>query len=187
MAEELTESGDIRERIGNRNPTFAPAGTFETKDGRYVQIAAGGDKVWQRLVEAMGQPELAEDPRYAVSAERIQRADELEALLADWVGQHDFKDVEERLVGNNVPFGGIYTAADIAEDPHYAARSNLATVEDEELGDLVMPAPMPSMSETPGRITHPGPELGSHNEEIYEGLLKKSAEELASLKENGVI
>jgi len=181
------QSGAIRERIGNRNPTFAPAGTFETRDGRYVQIAAGGDKVWQRLTKAMDLPELAKDPRYAVSAERIQRADELEALLAGWVGRHDFAEIEARLVGNNVPFGGIYTAADIATDPHYAARSNLATVEDDELGALVMPSPMPSMSATPGRISHAGPVLGSHNQEIYEGLLQKSATELEALREAGVI
>ncbi len=64
-------TGVNRERIGNRNPTFAPAGTFETRDGRYVQIAAGGDRVFQRLVEAMDMPELAEDPRYARAKDRI--------------------------------------------------------------------------------------------------------------------
>ena len=82
----------FRERIGNRNPTFAPAGTFETKDGRYVQIAAGGDKVFQRLAQAMGMPELAEDRRYSVSRERIARADELEALLQDWIAAREFAE-----------------------------------------------------------------------------------------------
>ena len=181
------QDGQIRERIGNRNPTFAPAGTFQTRDGRYVQIAAGGDKVWERLTQAMDRPELAADPRYAVSAERIGRADELEGLLEEWVSQHDFADIEARLVGGNVPFGGIYTAADIADDPHYAARANLTTVPDDELGDLVMPAAMPAMSATPGRIAHAGPALGSHNEEIYVGLLGKGAEELAQLRADGVI
>ena len=181
------QSGAIRERIGNRNPTFAPAGTFETRDGRYVQIAAGGDKVWQRLAKAMDRAELIDDPRYAVSAERIQRPDELEALLARWVGEHDFETIEERLVEANVPFGGIYTAADIANDPHYEARENLATVADDELGELVMPAALPSMSATPGRITHAGPALGSHNKEIYVGLLNKSQTEIESLEGEGVI
>ena len=102
MLTKFARTGAIRERIGNRNPTFAPAGTFETKDGRFVQIAAGGDKVWQRLAEATGIAGLATDPRYLKSRDRIARADELEKLLADWIAEHDFAEVEARLVPANV-------------------------------------------------------------------------------------
>ena len=180
-------TGAIRERIGNRNPTFAPAGTFETRDGRYVQIAAGGDRIWRRLAEAMGKAELAEDPRYATSAERIQRADELEALLGEWVSQHDFDDIDARLGDANVPFGGIYTAADIVDDPHYAARENIVTVPDGDGGEVPMPGVIPKMHGTPGRIAHAGPNLGQHNVEIYGGLLGKSASDLDALHDDGVI
>ncbi len=187
MMPNFFRDGEVRERIGNRNPTFSPAGTFETKDGKYVQIAAGGDNVFQRLAAAMGMPELAEDKRYSTSRERIARADELEALLADWVGQQMFADIDKRFADANVPFGGIYTAEDISQDPHYAARENLATVSDEDEGDIVMPAVIPKMSETPGRIAHAGPAIGSYNDEIYGELLGKSEEELAALKKDGVI
>ena len=185
MITKFMESGAVRERIGNRNPTFAPAGTFETQDGRYVQIAAGGDKVFERLAMAMGMPELATDPRYAKSAARIERADELEALLADWIKQHAFVDVEERMVAANVPFGGIFTVADIAEDPHYAARENIATIKDEALGDVAMPAVTPKLMATPGRIAHAGPPLNAHGAEVLKGLLGKSDDELAALKADG--
>jgi succinyl-CoA--D-citramalate CoA-transferase len=187
MMVQYFQSGAIRERIGNRNPTFSPAGTFQTRDGRYVQIAAGGDNVWQRLAAAIDMAELATDPRYARSRERIERADELEALLADWIGRHDFADIEARLDKANVPFGGIYTAADIARDPHFQARENLATLDDAELGAVTMPGVVPSLRGTPGRIAHAGPPLGSHNDEIYQGLLGKSAEDLAALRAAGVI
>ena len=187
MMVQFAQSGAIRERIGNRNPTFAPAGTFQTRDGRYVQIAAGGDGVWPRLAAAIDRPELAEDPRYKTSRERIARADELEALLAEWIGRHDFAEIEKRLVGSNVPFGGIYTAADIASDPHFKARDNLATIEDAELGPVTMPAVVPRLEGTPGRIAFAGPPLGSHNDEIYKGLLGKSDAELATLRQEGVI
>ena len=180
-------TGDNRERIGNRNPTFSPAGTFETKDGRYVQIAAGGDAVFRRLVEAMGMPELAEDPRYARSKDRITRPDELEKILADWIAERDFHDIEERLVGNNVPFGGIYTASDIAEDPHYAARENIADIPDAEEGTVRMPAPLPKLKRTPGRIAHAGPPLGQHNAEVYGRLLNLSDSDLEALAADGVI
>ncbi|MGE0225463.1 MAG: CaiB/BaiF CoA transferase family protein [Acetobacteraceae bacterium] len=181
------QSGEIRERIGNRNPTFSPAGTFQTRDGRYVQIAAGGDNVWQRLAAAIDMADLATDPRYAKSRERIERADELEALLADWIAQHDFADIEARLDKANVPFGGIYTAADIAADPHFKARNNLAVVQDDALGEITMPAVVPQMRGTPGRIAHAGPALGIHNQEIYGDLLGKTAAEMDALKAAGVI
>ena len=187
MMTEFFKSGSIRERIGNRNPTFSPAGTFETRDGRYVQIAAGGDGVWPRLAAAIDRAELAEDPRYKTSRARIERADELEALLAEWIGRHDFADIEKRLVGANVPFGGIYTAADIATDPHFEARDNLATVVDPDLGEVVMPAVVPRLEGTPGRIAHAGPPIGAHNAEIYKGLLGKSDAALAALARDRVI
>ena len=108
-------------------------------------------------------------------------------LLADWIAERDFHDIEERLVGNNVPFGGIYTASDIAEDPHYAARENIADIPDAEEGTVRMPAPLPKLKRTPGRISHAGPPLGQHNAEIYGGLLSLSDGDLESLKADGVI
>lgn len=187
MVPHFLRSGENRERMGNRNPTFAPAGTFETRDGRLVQIAAGGDRVWRRLTEAMDRPELATDPRYAVSGERIERADELEELLAKWVAALDFADIEARLEAANVPFGGIYTAADIVSDPHYQARDNLVAVADPEHGEIAMPGVVPKLSETPGRVQWAGPAIGQHNDEIYRELLEKSAAELTALVAEGVI
>ncbi|MFV0298170.1 MAG: CaiB/BaiF CoA transferase family protein [Hyphomicrobiaceae bacterium] len=183
----FARTGENRERIGNRNPTFTPAGTFETKDGRYVQIAAGGDGVWARLASAMGQPELAKDPRYATARERNARADEMEAMLAQWVGSKSFAELEEIMVPTNVPFGGIYTASDIASDPHFAARDNIARVPDRELGEVVMPGVVPRLEGTPGRIAFAGEDIGAHNDEIYRGLLGKTDEELKALQAEGII
>jgi succinyl-CoA--D-citramalate CoA-transferase len=180
-------TGEIRERVGNRNQGFSPAGTFETRDGRYVQIAAGGDKVFRRLAEAMAMPQLADDPRYSVSRERIARADELEQLIADWIGERDFAEIEERLVSGNVPFGGIYTPADIAVDPHYRARDSFITVEDPEDGAMAMPGVIPKLMATPGQVVSTGPRLGQHNSEIYQDLLEKSAEALSKLSKDGII
>jgi crotonobetainyl-CoA:carnitine CoA-transferase CaiB-like acyl-CoA transferase len=108
-------------------------------------------------------------------------------MLSDWVGKHDYAEVEETLVGNNVPFGGIYTAADIANDPHYAARDNVVTVADEDLGEVTMPGIVPKMADTPGRILHAGPPIGHHNAEVYGGLLNMSEDTLADLAKDGVI
>lgn len=179
--------GSIRERIGNRNPGFSPAGTFETKDGRYVQIAAGGDNVWARLAKAMDRPELAADERYAKSRDRIARADELEAMLATWIAQRDFAEVETRLVEENVPVGGIYTAADITVDPHYKARDSAINFVADGEEPLPMPGVIPKLSASPGQISARGPVLGAHNEEIYGGVLGKSSADLEQLQADGVI
>ena len=154
------KEGEIRERIGNRNPTFAPAGTFETKDGRYVQIAAGGDKVFARLAEAMERPDLITDERYSTSRARIERADELEALLAAWISERDFDEIDTRLVAGNVPAGGIYTARDIIGDDHYHARDSFIRVQDDSEGEIAMPGVIPKMMGTPGKVQSAGARFG---------------------------
>lgn len=183
----FTRHGRIRERIGNRNATFTPAGTFTTKDDRFVQIAAGGDNVWPRLAAAMGREDLATDERYARGRDRNDRADELEGLLAEWVGRHTYAEVEAILVDADVPVGGIYTPDQIVDDPHYAARENIVTIDDDALGPIPMPNVVPKLSGTPGRVDFAGVELGRHNDEILGGLLGHSADELAALRSTGVI
>ena len=183
----FVQSGKVRERIGNRNPGFSPAGTFETKDGRYVQVAAGGDNVWKRLAHAIERPELATDGRYARSRDRSEHANELEVLLAEWIGAREFIEVERRLVEANVPVGGIYTAEDIAHDAHFAARESAITLDDGDGTPLPMPGVIPKLSHTPGAATVRGPELGQHNDEIYRVLLGKSETELSVLYADGVI
>ncbi|MEE2782633.1 MAG: CoA transferase [Pseudomonadota bacterium] len=179
--------GRNRERVGNRNPGFAPAGTFMTADGRYVQIAAGGDNVWRRFAELIGGDELVQDARYRRSRDRVEKADELEERVGEWVGARTFDEVEALLVAAGVPVGGIYRAQDIAQDPHYQARSSLIEVQDAEQGPVSMPGIVPKLSDTPGEVAWTGPKLGAHNEEIYRDLLGKSTEEMVALSERGVI
>ena len=179
--------GKNRERVGNRNPGFAPAGTFETGDGRYIQIAAGGDNTWRRLAAVMGRSELADDERYATSRERIRHADELETILAEWIRALTFEEAERMLVDADVPAGGIYRASDIAEDAHYRERESLVDMEDPEQGTIPMPGVVPKLSASPGRITSTGPSLGQHNEEIYGELLGKSTDEIDRLRKDGII
>ena len=180
-------TGKNRERIGNRNPGFSPAGTFETSDQRYIQIAAGGDNVWRRLAKIIGGDALAEDIRYKTSRDRINRSDELEQLIENWIGQREFSEVENTLVQAGVPAGGILRASDIAEDPHYRERDSLIEFEDPVNGKIAMPGVIPKLSETPGEVKWTGPALGHHNQEIYEGLLDKTKSELLDLQNAGTI
>ena len=179
--------GENRERIGNRNPGFTPAGNFLTSDGRWIQIAAGGDGPWRRLCEAMGRPELGDDERYARARDRHHRADELEDLLAKWIETQPFDELDELLARHNVPAGGILTASEISDHPHFEARDNIASVDDGHGNEVAMPSVVPKLSGTPGRIRHAGQDLGQDTDAVLGELLGLGDAELQSLRDDGII
>ncbi len=179
--------GVVRERIGNRNPGFAPAGNFLTRDGRWLQIAAGGDRVWARMAEAIGRPELATDERFSTQRARAANADALEAIIRDWIAARDFDDAFAALDAAGVPAGPIMNAAQIVADPHINAREDIVSVEHPRIGPVKMPGIVPKFSETPGAVQWPGPELGEHNAAVYGELLGLNEASLRGLHERGVI
>ncbi|WP_329591050.1 CoA transferase [Streptomyces sp. NBC_01005] len=180
-------TGQVRERLGNRNPKIVPASDFTTSDGRRLSLHAGTDPLFRRLAALMGTPEIADAPEYATRAARAENAESLYAAIADWVAAYTAVDLAKRLNEAGIPASPLMTIADIAADPHYRERGTLVTVQDPEFGELPMPAPVPRMSETPGSIRTTGPALGEHNAEVYQGLLGIDAEQLAALRGDGVI
>jgi len=179
--------GVVRERQGNRLRNSAPLDNWETKDGQYVCIVAAGDGLFPRLARAMERGDLLHDPRFASLSTRVANAEAINAIVAEWVGRHTATEVEAILVAAEVPVTRAYSIADIFEDPHYAARQDLTTVDDPTIGPLRMQAVYPRLSDTPGAIQRGAPKLGEHNGEVYGGLLGVSDAELAALKEEGII
>ncbi|RMF91244.1 MAG: CoA transferase [Nitrospinota bacterium] len=179
--------GRVRERTGNVNPHIAPAETFQTRDGQWIVLIAGTDNIWRRLARAMGREELADDPRYATMTKRVEHMEELHRLIGEWVQTYNAEEVSQILEAAGVPATRMYSIADIFADPHYQARENLVEVETPQLGKIKMSGVIPKFSRTPGRIRWAGPDLGAHNEEIYQGLLGLSAETLAEYKSRGII
>ncbi|MFF2896466.1 CaiB/BaiF CoA transferase family protein [Streptomyces sp. NPDC057966] len=180
-------TGQVRERLGNRNPKIVPASDFTTSDGRRLSLHAGTDPLFRKLAALMGTPEIADAPEYATRAARAENADSLYAAIADWVAAYTAADLAKRLNEAGIPASPLMSIADIAADPHYRERGTLVTVQDPEFGELPMPAPVPRMSETPGSIRTTGPALGEHNAEVYQGLLGIDAEQLAALRGDGVV
>ncbi|MCX5101780.1 CaiB/BaiF CoA-transferase family protein [Streptomyces sp. NBC_00439] len=180
-------TGQVRERLGNRNPKIVPASDFTTSDGRRLSLHAGTDPLFRKLAALMGTPEIADVPEYATRAARAENADSLYAAIADWVAGYTAVDLAKRLNEAGIPASPLMNIADIAADPHYRERGTLVTVQDPEFGELPMPAPVPRMSGTPGSIRTTGPALGEHNDEVYQGLLGIDAEQLAALRGDGVI
>ena len=183
---EYTQSGMLRERTGAILPNVAPSNVYPTTDGD-VLIAANQDTVFKRLAEAMGQADLATDARFATHHARGENQEELDQLIADWSAGFTAKDLLEHLDNHAVPAGKIYKAPDMMEDPHFQAREAIVHVEHPEFDNLYMQNVFPKMSDTPGAVKWPGPELGSHNEEVYGELLGKSADDLAAMKDDGTI
>jgi crotonobetainyl-CoA:carnitine CoA-transferase CaiB-like acyl-CoA transferase len=158
--------GVVRGREGNRLANSAPLDNYLAADGRYVCIVAGSDANFRRLCRAMGTPELAEDPRFRTLAERAAANDEINGIVAAWVAARESKDVEEACIAHDVPVATAFSAADIAADPHMAARGDLVSVDDPEVGPLRQQAPFPRFAGEPPPVPTGAPRLGEHHREV---------------------
>jgi succinyl-CoA---D-citramalate CoA-transferase len=184
---EYALAGHVRGRTGAILPFVAPSNTYPTRDDDYVVIGANADTVFARFAEATGHPEWAEDERYATHNARGENQEELDDMISGWTRERTVDEVVEVLKDAGVPAGKVFTAKDMVEDPHYAARENVVTVEDPEMGPFPMQNVVPRLSETPGKVHWTGPVLGQHNDEVYGEVLGLSEEEREALHERGVI
>ena len=149
----------------------APLDNYPSADGKYVCIVAGSDANFARLCKAMGRPDLIDDPRFARLADRAERSDEINNLVAEWTGSLPATDVEAACVTHDVPVATAYTAVDIFADPHIAARGDLVTVDDPVIGDVRQQAPFPRFVGTPVEAPSGAPRLGEHTREVLSSLL----------------
>lgn len=176
----------VPERHGTVLPGIAPSNTYPTYDREFIVIGANQDRVFQRLTEVMGQPQLAEDPRFNTHSGRAQHQAELDRLIAAWTEQHDLADLTTRLNRAGIPAGPIYSIADIFSDPQFAAREMI--VMPSEDGAVPTPGIIPKFSKTPGAVRHLGrDEPGRDNLTVYSELLQLSLDELQALHDQGVL
>ena len=184
---EYVLAGAVRERTGNVLPNVAPSNIYPTADGQWLVMGANADNVFRRLCQAMGKPELADDPKFATHDARGQHMEELDEIISAWTSQHPVDEILRILDGAGVPAGKIYTAKEMLEDPHFQARQNIVYVQDPELGPFPMQNVTPKLSHTPGEVRWTGPRLGQHNDEVYRQLLEMSPSELEELHKKGVV
>ncbi len=184
---EYTEAGVIRERTGAILPKIAPSNVYGTADGEMVLVAANQNSVFARLAEAMGEPELARDPRYATHVARGEHQADLDAHIEVWTRTLAAADLLERCEQHGVPAGRIYRVPEMLNDPQFQAREAIVKVEHPEFPNLHMQNVFPRLSETPGSIRWAGPALGAHTDEVLGDLLGYDAERLAALRAEGHI
>jgi crotonobetainyl-CoA:carnitine CoA-transferase CaiB-like acyl-CoA transferase len=180
-------TGVVREREGNRLRNSAPLDNWETRDGKWVCIIAAGDGLFPRLARALGREDLLADPRFTTMAKRAEHGDEINGVVAAWCRERTAREIADVLERNDVPFGFACSVADIFADPHVEARGSIASVDDPVIGPVRMQGVYPRFSRTPGTIRSGAPRLGAHNEEVYRGLLGLTAEELETLRRDGVV
>jgi succinyl-CoA:(S)-malate CoA-transferase subunit A len=179
--------GKIREREGAGSFVAVPHGHFRTSDDKWIAIACTTDKMFERLSEAMEHPELASAGLYGEQRKRLAARDQVNQIVIDWVGSLTRAEVLQRCLDKEVPVGKVNSIADIFEDEHFQARENLARIEEDGLGEVVVPNVVPTLSETPGRITNLGPPLGNATYEILRELLDISADEIRQLRQHKII
>lgn len=183
---EYDRFGEVRRPSGTTITGVVPTNAYLCGDGKYVIIGGNGDSIFRRLMRAAGREDLADDPRLADNAGRVEHQQEVDDALSAWTARHKAQEVLDQLEEARVPAGLIYSVADMMEDPHFQARG---LFEEVEAGGapLKIPAILPKLSETPGGTEWPGPPVGAHNDEILGGLLGLDAGELSRLREQGVI
>ena len=181
--------GVVRGPSGTRLEGIAPSNIYPTADGSWVVIAANQDTVFRRLCQAMGQPELATDERFADHVARGRNQDELDKIIGAWAGSREPGDIIATLSEAGVIAGPINTVAEVVEDPQLRARGMIADHWDERIGRNVKgPGVIPVLTETPGTIRRAGSaHPGQHNDEIIGALLGHSEAELHQLRAEGVL
>ena len=176
----------IRERTGSILPKIAPSNVYPTQDGEML-IAGNGDSIFRRMAEGMGQPELAEDPRFADHTARGENQAELDAVIEAWSLTKTSEEVDALMTEHKVPHGKIFRAPEMLEDAQFKARESIVKVMHPQYGEVAMQNAFPRLSDTPGLVRWVGPELGQHTDEILKSVLGKTDEEIAALRAADVI
>ena len=185
---EYQKLGVVREPSGTGLANVSPSNIFPTKDGKWLVVAANIDPMFRRLCQAMGQPNLADDPRFVDHKSRGHNAAELDGLIADWTKTLQVRELDELLDSHGVVTGPIFTIADIVEDPHYLDRDMVRNVDDDTFGELAVPGFAPRLTHSESEISWLGPQdVGSHNAEVYGDILGLSGDELRQLEDDGII
>ena len=166
---EYSAFGVVREPAGSSLPGIAPSNVYACRDGS-VLVAGNGDSIFRRLMTAIARDDLAHDPQLAGNTGRVARVAEIDAAIGDFTARRSVAEVLEALTAAQVPAGRIYTAKDIAEDPHYRARGMIERITTADGLTLEVPGIVPRLSLTPGRIASAAPTLGEHTQAVLAAL-----------------
>ena len=186
MLPEFDALGVVRERTGSILPGIAPTSAYRCNDGSYVLIAGNGDSIFRRLALAMGRADLAEDATLAHNDGRAARQAWLDGEIEAWTSTRTPAIVLAAMEAAQVPASKIYTVADIAADPHFAAREMIREIALADGSRLKVPGIVPKLSATPGGFAAGGPALGEHTDAVLRSL-GYDDQRIATLRKSGTV
>lgn len=182
-----TGNNVVQERVGNGTGSASPRGIFKAQDGKWLSIAASSQTIAVRLFEAMGRPDIIEDPRYATNAARMEHNEDMQRIVSDWVATKPRDEMLSILDANDVVAAAVNDARDISEDPHFLERTLVELQDSPTLGRVMMPGPILHVSSYDGPEYVGVPEIGEHTVEVLEEMLDMTAGDIAALAEQDVI
>ena len=183
---EYDAQGFVRERSGSSLPGIAPSNLYPCKDGSFVLIAGNADSLYRRLMSAIGREDLRDDPALAKNDGRAAQMERIDSAISEWTIKRTQSEILTAMEQAEVPAGRIYSAADIAADPHYAAREMLLETVAGDGEPLRQPGLVPKLSATPGAIRRAAPKLGEHTDEVLRDAGYSEAG-IAALREKGIV
>lgn len=183
---EYSAFGAVRGPAGSALPGIAPSNAYLCSDGGYALIAGNGDSIFKRLMATIGRDDLGNDPGLADNAGRVARVAEIDAAVGEWTGRRTVDEVLAALDAASVPAGRIYTIADIASDPHYAARGMLQQITLADGDTLTVPGVVPKLSRTPGSHRRNAPDVGQDTEAVLREI-GLTEDQIAALQARGIV
>ena len=182
---EYSAFGAVREAAGSALPGIAPSNAYRCADG-FVLIAGNGDSIFKRLMQAVGRSDLGADPALADNAGRVARVAELDLAIEGWTQTRSVAEVLDILGQVRVPAGKVYSAKDIAEDPHFQARDMILRQATRDGYELDVPGVVPKLLGTPGSVRSSAPHLGDDTDAVMQEL-GFTVEDIAALRGRKVV
>lgn len=179
-------TGVVPSRTGSRSEMVAPRNVFRTLDNFWIAISTSTQAMVERLFRTIGRPDMIEDPRFHTNADRVANAEACEAPIAAFISVRTLLETMDIFEAAEVAAAPVYGIDQFMADPHVIAREVVVELTDEEMGSLPMHAIVPRLSDTPGRLRRPAPNLGEHTAEVLMGV-GCDATRLEELARGGVI
>ena len=182
---EYSAFGAVREAAGSALPGIAPSNAYACQDG-WVLVAGNGDSIFKRLMTTIGRDDLGTAPDLADNAGRVARVAEIDAAIGAWTNGKTVQQVMDALAAARVPAGKVYTARDIAEDPHYRARDMILRQATRDGDTVEVPGIVPKLSATPGTVRASAPHVGDDTHSVLREM-GLSSEQIAALRDKEII
>jgi len=183
---EYALSGQVRSRVGNRSRNSGPRGCYATSDGHWIAVSGSTPRMAERLLEGYGLEHLLQDPRFATNEARVRHSVELDATVCEAIGERTLDENVAIIEANQLTAHPVQTIREIERDPHWRSQQLLIDVPN-GLTSIRMHNVIPRLSETRGEVRSPGGELGADNDAVFIGELGLGADELARLREGGIV